>query len=84
MFESQYDGYEQSTARSFRSFRRGGFSSAGPQRLHQRTAMLRDVFLGLSGRQKSLPSKYLYDAIGSELFEIICNLPEYYPARMAS
>jgi L-histidine N-alpha-methyltransferase len=27
--------------------------------------------------QKELPSKYLYDEIGSELFEVICRLPEY-------
>jgi dimethylhistidine N-methyltransferase len=28
-------------------------------------------------RQKELPSKFLYDAIGSALFEVICLLPEY-------
>ena len=27
--------------------------------------------------QKELPSKYLYDAVGSALFETICQLPEY-------
>ena len=27
--------------------------------------------------QKELPSKYLYDEVGSELFEAICLLPEY-------
>ena len=27
--------------------------------------------------QRELPSKYLYDAVGSELFEAICLLPEY-------
>lgn len=27
--------------------------------------------------QKELPSKYLYDAVGSALFEVICTLPEY-------
>ena len=27
--------------------------------------------------QKELPSKYLYDALGSKLFEAICELPEY-------
>jgi len=32
--------------------------------------------LGHAG-QKTLPSKYLYDAVGSALFEAICQLPEY-------
>ncbi|MFA5354950.1 MAG: L-histidine N(alpha)-methyltransferase, partial [Thermodesulfovibrionales bacterium] len=31
--------------------------------------------------QKSLPSKYFYDARGSELFDSICRLPEYYQTR---
>ena len=37
-----------------------------------------DVRSGLSkSGQKELPSKYLYDALGSRLFEAICELPEY-------
>ncbi|MGH9701981.1 MAG: L-histidine N(alpha)-methyltransferase, partial [Candidatus Acidiferrales bacterium] len=37
-----------------------------------------EVRAGLSNpRQKELPSKYFYDEIGSELFEVICLLPEY-------
>ena len=37
-----------------------------------------DVCAGLSlAGQKELPSKYLYDAVGSALFEVICALPEY-------
>lgn len=40
-----------------------------------------DVLRGLSGRRKSLPSKYFYDRTGSELFDQICELPEYYPTR---
>jgi len=37
-----------------------------------------EVRAGLSKpMQKELPSKYLYDEIGSELFEVICLLPEY-------
>ncbi|MEZ5469038.1 MAG: L-histidine N(alpha)-methyltransferase [Lysobacterales bacterium] len=40
-----------------------------------------DAWSGLSGRPKSLPSKYLYDARGSELFEQICDTPEYYLTR---
>jgi L-histidine N-alpha-methyltransferase len=40
--------------------------------------MAADVRAGLlrSG-QKELPSKYLYDSVGSALFEVICTLPEY-------
>lgn len=43
--------------------------------------MLREVLSGLSGDQKSLPSKYFYDERGSELFEEICELDEYYLTR---
>ena len=41
-----------------------------------------DISLGLSDAiQKSIPSKYLYDEIGSELFERITLQPEYYPTK---
>ncbi|MEZ5401599.1 MAG: L-histidine N(alpha)-methyltransferase [Bryobacteraceae bacterium] len=41
-------------------------------------AFAADVRTGLTrGGQKELPSKYLYDALGSKLFEAICELPEY-------
>lgn len=40
-----------------------------------------DVIQGLTQSQKSLPAKYFYDDRGSELFERICDLPEYYPTR---
>src|SRR5579875_3903099 len=37
-----------------------------------------DVRAGLSrSGQKELPSKYLYDEVGSALFDVICVLPEY-------
>lgn len=36
---------------------------------------------GLSQAQKTLECKYLYDEKGSELFDQICDLPEYYPTR---
>ena len=37
-----------------------------------------DVVVGLSHPgQKELPSKYLYDEVGSALFDVICLLPEY-------
>lgn len=40
-----------------------------------------DVVRGLSQLQKSLPPRYFYDSRGSQLFEQICQLPEYYPTR---
>ncbi|MFI1911966.1 L-histidine N(alpha)-methyltransferase [Nocardia sp. NPDC020380] len=46
------------------------------------TAGLReDVRLGLTAEPKWLPPKWFYDARGSELFEKITELPEYYPTR---
>ena len=43
--------------------------------------MLADVAAGLSAPQKELPPKYFYDRRGSELFEEITRLPEYYLTR---
>jgi L-histidine N-alpha-methyltransferase len=40
-----------------------------------------DARAGLSSAFKQLPPKYFYDARGSELFEQITELPEYYPTR---
>jgi dimethylhistidine N-methyltransferase len=40
-----------------------------------------DVIAGLSAPRKTLSPKYFYDAAGSDLFEAICELPEYYPTR---
>ena len=40
-----------------------------------------DVRAGLAATPKYLPSKYFYDARGSELFEAICAQPEYYLTR---
>lgn len=39
------------------------------------------VLSGLRAETKSLPCRFLYDAIGSELFEEICDLEEYYLTR---
>lgn len=41
----------------------------------------RDALAGLGQARKSLPCKYLYDDLGSWLFDQICELPEYYPTR---
>ncbi len=40
-----------------------------------------DVLDGLTRPFKELPPKHFYDERGSELFEQICELPEYYPTR---
>jgi L-histidine N-alpha-methyltransferase len=40
-----------------------------------------DVLDGLTRPFKELPPKHFYDSRGSELFEQICALPEYYPTR---
>ncbi|MBV9826861.1 MAG: L-histidine N(alpha)-methyltransferase [Alphaproteobacteria bacterium] len=39
------------------------------------------VIAGLDGNPRSLPCKFFYDARGSELFEEICDTPEYYLTR---
>ncbi len=50
---------------------------------HRRQSNLAsDVRRGLTLPQKTLPSKYLYDDRGSQLFDVICDLPEYYPTRV--
>jgi dimethylhistidine N-methyltransferase len=40
-----------------------------------------EVLAGLSRRPRSIPCRFLYDARGSELFERITGLEEYYPTR---
>src|ERR1700737_4240983 len=55
---------------------------AKAQRLDvQSSAFAGDVIGDLSGQPKRLSPKYFYDAAGSELFEQITLLPEYYPTR---
>ena len=53
--------------------------SRRPQNAEEQFAA--DVIGGLSATPKSLPPKYFYDATGSELFERITELSEYYPTR---
>ena len=43
--------------------------------------MLEDVLRGLALPEKNIPSLYFYDQRGSELFDAITELPEYYPTR---
>lgn len=40
-----------------------------------------DVVRGLFSTPRRLPAKYFYDDRGSQLFDQICNVPEYYPTR---
>ena len=44
-------------------------------------AIITEIGVGLLARQASISPKYLYDGLGSTLFEAICELPEYYPTR---
>jgi L-histidine Nalpha-methyltransferase len=45
------------------------------------SAFRRDVLKGLSIKPRTIPARWLYDRRGSELFETITALPEYYPTR---
>lgn len=40
-----------------------------------------ELSAGLSASEASISPKFLYDPLGSKLFEAICELPEYYPTR---
>ena len=52
------------------------------QRTEQDTDAIRnELIAGLAAPHASISPKYLYDALGSKLFEAICELPEYYPTR---
>ena len=48
---------------------------------HAARELRNDVRDGLSRTPKSLPPKWFYDSVGSELFDRITRLPEYYPTR---
>jgi L-histidine N-alpha-methyltransferase len=47
---------------------------------HERS-LAEDVLDGLTRPFKELPPKHFYDARGAQLFDRICELPEYYPTR---
>jgi dimethylhistidine N-methyltransferase len=51
-------------------------------RLSQPELFRQDVIAGLSHPRKTLPCRWLYDERGSELFEAITHLEEYYPTRV--
>ncbi|MCE7003326.1 L-histidine N(alpha)-methyltransferase [Kibdelosporangium philippinense] len=48
---------------------------------HAARALASDARTGLAASPKTLPPKWFYDARGSDLFEQITRLPEYYPTR---
>ncbi|MEM8905399.1 MAG: L-histidine N(alpha)-methyltransferase [Actinomycetota bacterium] len=48
---------------------------------HLRASLVADVTAGLRGRPRTLPPKWFYDERGSQLFDRITELPEYYPTR---
>ncbi|HEU4373611.1 MAG TPA: L-histidine N(alpha)-methyltransferase [Telluria sp.] len=50
-------------------------------RPHASAAVLAELDAGLRAASPSMSPKFLYDALGSRLFEAICELPEYYPTR---
>lgn len=45
------------------------------------TSLRTAVLQGLAEQPKAIPPKFFYDQRGSELFDAICELPEYYPTR---
>jgi len=49
--------------------------------LAPQAAMRDEVVAGLTSKPRQLAAKYFYDAHGCELFDAICELPEYYPTR---
>ena len=52
-----------------------------PPQPAEASAFAADVLAGLSAMPKRVPAKYFYDGAGSQLFERITELPEYYPTR---
>ena len=44
-------------------------------------AFRQDVLRGFDSRPRAIPARWFYDRRGSELFEAITDLPEYYPTR---
>ena len=47
----------------------------------EENSFAQDLLRGLRASPKALPSHWFYDHLGSQLFEEICELPEYYPTR---
>lgn len=56
-------------------------TSRPQQQSAERSDFAADIIDGLTATPKRIAPKYFYDAVGSELFERITDLPEYYPTR---
>src|SRR5665647_3739115 len=56
-------------------------SQSSPPKPEEASAFEADVLAGLNATPKRVPAKYFYDGAGSQLFERITELPEYYPTR---
>jgi dimethylhistidine N-methyltransferase len=52
-----------------------------PMTAHRSERLRAELAAGLLSTQAAISPKYLYDMLGSRLFEAICALPEYYPTR---
>ena len=48
------------------------------------SSLREDFYASLLRTPRSIPPKYFYDEVGSELFDKICDVPEYYPTRTES
>lgn len=55
--------------------------SPAPQTAQDEDDFLACVLAGLRRQPKAIPPKFFYDARGSQLFDLICTTPEYYPTR---
>jgi L-histidine N-alpha-methyltransferase len=53
----------------------------GRRAKNPRSVMAREVSAGLARAPRFISPKYFYDAVGSQLFDAICELPEYYVTR---
>jgi len=56
-------------------------ASPTPRTAQEDDDFLASVRAGLRRRPRTIPPKYFYDAHGSQLFDLICTTPEYYPTR---
>lgn len=69
-------------ARAFTPASAASAISAMPALTHaSESSFADDVRRGLAATPKHLPCKYFYDVVGSQLFDRITELPEYYPTR---
>jgi L-histidine N-alpha-methyltransferase len=56
-------------------------TTTAPRRPRLRADAREEILAGLAGAPPSIAPKFLYDQLGSRLFEAITALPEYYPTR---